>query len=240
MLLGEQVRSLREIDNVDCRYRIVFGNAFDGISKAAEDTNCDLVVIGPHRRQALKDVLVGTTAERTIRTSRRPVLMANGVPASAYHHVLLAVDFSDCSADAVRTTMGLGLENHAAVSVVHVTDSPSTSLMSWAAVTEEQAQDHLAEVEEHAIGELRAFLCNLEFDPIRQVVKQNTTSVANTIGAVARELSADLVVVGTHGRTGVTKLLLGSVAEEVLRFAVYDVMAVPQKATAADGTGVLH
>lgn len=53
-----------------------------------------------------------------------------------------------------------------------------------------------------------------------------------------RELSTDLVVVGTHGRTGITKLLLGSVAEEVLRTAERDVLAVPPGASDKDRVAV--
>jgi nucleotide-binding universal stress UspA family protein len=235
VLLSEQARSLREIDGVNCDYSIVLGNAFEGIAKAAEEINCDLLVIGPHRRQALKDVFVGTTAERTIRASNWPVLMANGVPAGSYRHVLVAVDLSDCSADAVRAVTGLGLEKHAAISVAHVVDAPATRLMSRASMTEDQVKDYLADVEERASDELGAFLANLKFHPIRRIVKHNSTSVAHTISSVAREVSADLVVVGTHGRTGITKLLLGSVAEEVLRTADHDVLAVPPRATAKEG-----
>lgn len=139
LLLSEQAQSLREIDGVDCDYSIVLGDAFEGIAKAAEEADCDLLVIGPHRRQALKDVFVGTTAERTIRVSRRPVLMANGVPAAPYRHVLVAADLSDCSADAVRAVTSLRLEKHAAISVAHLFDAPGTGLMSRASMTEDRA-----------------------------------------------------------------------------------------------------
>lgn len=81
ILLGEQARSLREIDGLSCDYIIVLGNAFAGIANAAAEVRSNLIVIGPHRRQALKDVFVGTTAERTIREATCPILMANGVPA---------------------------------------------------------------------------------------------------------------------------------------------------------------
>jgi nucleotide-binding universal stress UspA family protein len=234
-LLSEQTRSLREIDGVTCDYRIVLGNAFEGIVKAAEEIDCDLLVLGPHRRQALKDVFIGTTAERTIRASGRPVLMANGVPAGGYRHVLLAIDFSNCSADAVRAVTRLGLGNHAAVSVVHVFEALATSLIPRASLTDAQVQDYLADVEERAGGELRAFLGNLNFDPARRVVKHNATSAADTIGKVAREVSADLVVVGTQGRTGIAKLMLGSVAEEVLRSGDSDILAVPPSEVGNDG-----
>lgn len=226
-VLSEQAQSLREIDAVACDHRIVLGDPFQGIIKAAEESAPDLLVIGPHRRQALKDVFVGTTAERTIRESRRPVLMANSVPASFYRHVLVAVDLSDFSGDALRAVMSLGLAEHAAVSVVHVFDAPGTGLMKRASVADDQVEDYLVDERNRAAGELTAFLSALNFSPIRQLLKYNATSAANCICLAAQEVSADLVVIGTHGRTGVTKLLLGSVAEEVLRIADHDVLAVP-------------
>jgi nucleotide-binding universal stress UspA family protein len=168
----------------------------------------DLVVIGPHRRQALKDIFIGTTAERTIRTSRQPVLMANGIPAGSYQHVLIAVDLSECSAGAVRTLLNLGLERGVAVSVVYVFDA-------------------LAEDEAQASRELASFLAATALDPIRRITMRCESLTAATINKAARESAADLLVVGTRGRTAVADLLLGSVAQEVLRTATIDVLAVP-------------
>lgn len=238
VLLSEQARSLREIDGVDCDYRIILGNAFEGIAKAAEEINTDLLVIGPHRRQALKDVFVGTTAERSIRASSLPILMVNGVPAACYRHVLVAVDFSDCSAAAVLVVTDLGLERHAVVSVVHVFDAPGAGLTSRLSFTEDEANEFLFDMEQGAIVELEAFLGSLKFDPVRRIVKHNNTSVASTICVVAQEISADLVVVGTHGRSGVSKLILGSVAEEVLRTGNCDVLAVPPSAISRERIAV--
>ncbi len=226
-LLSEQAQSLREIDAVACDHRIVLGDPFQGIIEAAGESGPDLLVIGPHRRQALKDVFIGTTAERVIRASRRPVLMANSVPAGFYRQVLVAVDLSDFSGDALRTVKSLGLAEHVAVSVVHVFDAPGTGLMRRASVAEDQVEDYLVDERNRAAAELTAFLSSVDFSPIRQVLKHSETSAAHSICSAAREVSADLVVIGTHGRTGIKKLLLGSVAEEVLRIADHDVLAVP-------------
>jgi len=226
-ILAQQARSLREIDGVDCDYRLVLGEPFAAIVQAAREEAADLIVIGPHRRRLLRDVFIGTTAERTIRESTLPVLMANSVPAGAYRHVLVAVDLSECSADALRAVGSLGLNAHAAVSVVHLFDAPARALMSRAALTDDQIADHLAEEETRAESELSHFLRNMAFETVGRVLKVNDGSPAHVIGEAAREISADLVVVGTHGRTGVTKLLLGSVAEAVLRLADRDVLAVP-------------
>lgn len=229
LLLGDQARSLREVDGVDCIAGVVLGIPCEEIVKAAEASMADVLVIGPHRHQGLTDVFVGTTAERAIRTSRRPVLMASGVPAAFYRHVLVAVDLSDCSGEAVRAVTALGLDKPAAVSFVHVFDAPAKGHMTLGAASDDEISDYLAREEGRAAGELAVFLRGLEIPWGRQLVKLNEGSVANAICAAARDVSADLIIVCTHGRTGITKLLLGSVAEDVLHVADQDVLAVPPR-----------
>jgi nucleotide-binding universal stress UspA family protein len=227
MLLNEQARSLRELDGVDCSASVTLGSVSEEITKAVEASMADVLVIGPHRHQAFQDVFVGTTAERTIRTRRHPVLVASGVPASFYRHVLVAVDLSDCSKNALRVVSGLGLDNHAAVSAVHVFDAPARSYMALGSASDHEVEDYLAREKARAAGELAVFMRGLEFTPARHVLKPNEPSTAHVVCATAREVSADLIVVGTRGRTGITKFLLGSVAEEILHIADRDVLAVP-------------
>jgi len=226
-LLNDQARSLQDIDGLACDVRIALGAAFEGITKSVEDIATDLLVMGPHRRQALKDIFVGTTAERTIRASRRPVLMANAVPAKFYSHALVATDLSACSGDAVRSLLALGLQKMMSVSVVHVFDGPGARHLARAGMTEAQIGDYVADEASRATDELGAFLREVNLSPLRRLVKLDQTSIANAIYAAAEEVDADLIVVGTHGRSGITKRLLGSVAEEVLLRDSHDVLVVP-------------
>lgn len=230
-LLDEHARTLKEGDGLDCDARIVEGDPFEGISRAAEELVADLVLIGPHRRQVLKDVFTGTTAERTMRISRRPVLMANGSPAGSYRHVLVAVDLSECSADALRALQHLGFAERTSVSVMHVFDTVGTSVMMRGGNSADGPQSYIEEQAAHAAQELEAFLADAGFDPIGQLVRHNASSTALVIGEAAQELSAGLVVVGTRGRSGFSRLVLGSVAQEVLRTASVDVLAVPPRGT---------
>jgi len=232
-LLREQAASLREIDGVACDSQVVLGDPFEGLAKAAADLLPDLLVVGPHRRQALRDMFVGTTAERVIRTSVQPVLMANGVPAKAYRRVLVAVDLSDCSATALRSVAALRLNMHTAVLVGHVFDVLGDSTLASATMTVDQTEDYLVEEEETAVAALAQFLLAQNFAATGQIARRCDSTPAMTILAIAREISADLVVVGTHGRSGVPKMLIGSVAEEVLRRADCDVLAVPPDARLA-------
>lgn len=226
-VLEEQARSLNEIDGVACTFRVVLGDPFEGLAEAVRNEDADLLLVGPHRRQVLKDVFIGTTAERTIRASDRPVLMANGIPAAPYRHILVAVDLSSYSAGAIRTVRRLGLDTGAAVSVVHVFDASASGLVHRAAAVDDRVKDYVTRERKRASAELEAFLKDVDLTPVQKITRPEESSVAQTICAAARDTSADLVVVGTHGRTGVAKALLGSVAEQVLRSADRDVLAVP-------------
>lgn len=228
-ILNDLIQTLKNADGMECDFRTVEGDPFEGILRAAGDLEPDIVVIGPHRRHALKDVFVGTTAERAIRASRRPILMANGVPAGSYRNTLVAVDLSECSADALRTLKDLVLDKNAAVSVLHVFDAPGTSLMSRASVSENDRRDYVANEARRASQELDTFLKQINFAHFPRLVRHNDSTTADVISKVAQELSADLLVVGTRGRTGIGRLLLGSVTHEVLRKATIDVLSVPPR-----------
>jgi len=225
LLLQEQAKSLLDIDGVACSADVIRGVAHEELVKAARARGADLVVLGPHRRQALADIFVGTTAERTIGASDRPVLLAAGVPAGFHRNILIAVDLSECSADAVRAVTALGLDREATVSIVHVFEAPVRGYMKLGAASPADIDSYVMKEELRAATELGAFLEGLSSAPVRNILKGD--SVALTLSAAARETAADLVVVGTRGRTGVTKLVLGSVAEEVLQVAECDVLAVP-------------
>lgn len=228
-LLRELAQTLRDVDDVKCDPQVVRGDAFAGIVTAGKQANADLQVIGPHRRQVLRDVFIGTTAERAIRTSARPTLMANAVPAGPYRHLLVAVDFSRNCRDAVQTLLELGLAAKTPVSVAHVFETPARSLMSRASLGPEEIKDYIDEERRHAAREMEAFLQDSRLAPARIIVEPSESSIGLTICNTAREVGADLIVAGTHGRTGILKLLLGSVAEEILTRSEVDVLAIPAR-----------
>lgn len=226
-LLAEQARSLREVDGLRCEFRVALGDPFEGIARSAREVNADLLVIGPHRRRPLRGVFIGTTAERTIRASDRPVLMAKATPAGPYRRGLVATDLSACSGGALRAVRALGLSQHLNLSVIHVFGALTTWAHARAALPEDRIKDSLDDEEESAAAALAAFVAKHGLDPMPQILEPETAPVADVICTAARNISADLLVVGTQGRTGIAKALLGSVTEELLRIADRDVLAVP-------------
>ena len=101
-LLRELAQSLRSVDGITCQIDVVLSDPFAGIVKAVAEKKPDLLVIGPHRRQILKDAFLGTTAERTIRSVDCPVLMVNGPPVAPWRHILLTTDLSDIAKSALQ------------------------------------------------------------------------------------------------------------------------------------------
>jgi nucleotide-binding universal stress UspA family protein len=226
-LLQELTTTIRETDGIDCDSQVALGDGFQGIVRMAEENDVDLLVLGPHRRQILRDAFFGTTAERVVRTSRRPVLMANGVPAGAYRRVLVATDFSDLAFAAAQAAKELGLFAAAEIVALHVVDPDEGGPILRAAVRVKEAEDRADEMAARAREELDIFMRKLGIVAARRVITEAGKSTSMAINKYAEATKADLVVVGTHGRSGIENWLLGSVAENVLRHAETDVLAVP-------------
>jgi len=226
-ILGDQARTLREIDGLSCTFRVALGDPFDAVTNAAAEAGSDLVILGPHRRQALRDIFLGTTAERIIQRATMTVVMANGLPAAPYRHALLAVDFSPGSADAVRTFRQLGMDQQVATSLIHVYDLPGAGLIAGTAATEAERRAASGAAEQRAEADLCAFARMTGIEPVHRAAVRNTGAVAHTIHDTAEALGADLIVLGTRGARNVARFLLGSVTAEILRIARMDVMAVP-------------
>ena len=225
-LLDELASTIRESDGIECQRHVAIGDAFEGIVRMAEETGIDLLVLGPHRRQVLRDVFIGTTAERVLRTSRVPVLLANGVPAGPYRKVLIATDLSDYAYTAADTAKQLGLLATVDIIALHVMDSIESGPVTRAAMTLKEADDQVAKLTQRLTDELAAFARKLGIFAGLRVVRPSEESTPMAINTYAKETKADLIVVGTRARSGFEKWLLGSVAEGVLGHAEVDVLAV--------------
>jgi nucleotide-binding universal stress UspA family protein len=225
-LLDELASTIRESDGIECQSHVAIGDAFQGIVRMAEETCVDLLVLGPHRRQVLRDVFIGTTAERVLRTSRIAVLLANGVPAGPYRKVLIATDLSDYSYVAAATAQKLGLLATVDIIALHVMNSIEGGPVTRAAMTVKEIDDQAAKLTQRLTDELAAFARKLGIFAGLRVVRPSEESTPMAINNYAKETKADLIVVGTRARSGFEKWLLGSVAEGVLGHAEVDVLAV--------------
>jgi nucleotide-binding universal stress UspA family protein len=91
-LLTEMAETIRRVDGLRCRGEVRVGDPFEALGAASRDLAADLLLMGPHRRQVLRDIFVGTTVQRVINRTGTPVLMANSVPSAAYRSILITTD----------------------------------------------------------------------------------------------------------------------------------------------------
>lgn len=231
-LLREMRASLRRVDSLDCEVRVILGDAFEALREAVEADAPDLLVIGPHRRRLLRDIFIGTTAERTIRSVTCPVLMVNAVPAGPYRHVMQTTDLSDASRVALQRFARLGIGEAAQNAILHVFDVPELGLAMGHTLSDHWRQTHLEAAHQRASGQLSAFLAAARLGEVEPILRHEQTTAPNEIRKLATEEKADLIVLSTHGRSGLAGFLIGSVTEQVLRDSAIDVLAIPPEKAA--------
>ncbi|PWB84341.1 MAG: universal stress protein [Methylocystaceae bacterium] len=225
--LKEQVASLAELQNLPCRLVVATGEAFDGVLRTARNPSADLIVMGTHRKQLLRDTFIGTTLERVIRTGPFPVLMVNREAERPYGGVLAAVDMSEPSARAITTAEALGLLDGVDVTIVHAFIALAKGQLFVANTPRAQIDEYIADERLNASMTLSSFLAAHGLCRPGWSLRLEEGDAFQAIARVAKELAPDLVVIGTHGRSGVAKMLLGSVAEQTLRSLDVDILAAP-------------
>lgn len=222
--LNARATALAEQHNIKISVHIQRGTDFVEIIRRAREEGAGLIVLGAHGRYYQREWLLGTTLERVVRKGDRPVLVVKKKPEGVYHRVLVAVDFSTHGQHALEWAMRLAPD--AELHVLHVYDLwYEGRLRAQGASEQDIAAVHLEETREY-LHELDRFLtgCKIDRSRVKPLVKPGYPGP--TIAAEATRLDADLVAIGTHGRSGLPYVLLGSVAVHVLREAECDVLAV--------------
>ena len=226
MLLEDAVKTIRQFDRVEADMNIMTGDVASSIVQVAEEIDAAMIVVGPYRRK-LKNIFIGTTAERTIERSDRPVLMANGMPSGVYERTFLALDLDDASRSAVRAARALGLIEGTEVTAMHAFDAPAAGMMRRAMEVPDAIDHYVAGEEAQARPKVEEFLAELDVRPELLLLRPIEAVPAQSILACAEAENAELVVVGANRRRGAERLLLRSVATEILRQADCDVLVVP-------------
>lgn len=226
----DHVRTLA--DEVDCRVRtsVRQGMPHTTIVDYAASHDVDLVVMGTHGRTGLERFLLGSVAERVLRESSTPVLTVHldgETETPSYADVLVPTDGSEGSAAALEHALTLATATGGRLHVLSVVDSRAISGGFEAGPALPSIRTHL---ERYARDSVEAFR-----DRATDAGVDSTGTVA--VGLPADEIrafaedNADLVVMGTHGRTGLERVILGSVTERVVRTTDVPVLTVRPSAS---------
>jgi universal stress protein E len=222
-------RRLRDAVGSEIDVRALAGDPFEMIGDQALKSGADLIVLGSHRKRLLRDLFAGTTAERVIWRGTHPVLMVKRAPAGAYRRVGIATDCSEPSAVALKAAATLGLLSEVEIDVVHAR-VPFAKTMLAAHANQDAVHDHVVAEMQNARSELEQFLAGSGRSDLASHLHIREGEPMDVLRAFIAEREPDLLVMGTHGRSGIGRMLLGSVADEALRTLDTDILAVPQKA----------
>jgi universal stress protein E len=202
------------------------------LAEAAESLGADLIVVGAAESWGKLSKLLGSTADRVIRAATCPVMATRGQLAVPPRRVVIAVDLSPASGDAMSCGLqvladigaGPGVHPRTAVEALFVAEAGLADALRQAADPRE--------IERRAEKSLKVFLESHCPDPSWHVSARVRSGVAADAEILERcqDAMPDLVVLGTHGRSGFARLLIGSVAESVMRNAQGSVLVIPPRA----------
>jgi nucleotide-binding universal stress UspA family protein len=184
------------------------------VRKAAE-VDADLIVLGAGERSRFDRFTAGPVAEAVLEQAPQPVLAVRpGEPEPAFRTVLCPVDQSAVSARGLRNAIRLTRAFDGKLLVLTVVPA-----LSWLAAAAEtgQVREVAAEHERRWRAAFEEFLAGIPLEGVRWEREVRRGEPHEQIVAAAREHGADVLVLGATGRTGLVRLLLGSVTRRVLR-----------------------
>jgi nucleotide-binding universal stress UspA family protein len=205
---------------------------FYEICKLAQEIPADLIVTPTHGHTGLKHVFLGSTAERVVQHSPCPVFVVRPRKrksetgrTSTAHTILVPVDFSSCSREGLQYAIGFANEFGAKLILLHVTylgyiySSEGTAIYDIPALQEAARKN--------AERQMRQLVRSVSFGRAKFETAFTDGSPALDICAFAKDHDVDLIITSTHGLTGLEHVLIGSIAEKVVRHAPCSVLVVP-------------
>jgi nucleotide-binding universal stress UspA family protein len=209
-----------------------------GIVSAAQENACDLIVMGTHGRKGLAHAFLGSVAERVTRLTTLPVLLvretkvgqtkvgetkvSEAKPAitPSFERILVAVDGSDASRKALRYADDLAQATQAELHLLHVIPDLPAPLIDPVALGGAAATLNYKDTLKHLEQEARIIMevSRAELDTqttVFHTARAQREGIAEVITSYAKAQGCSFIVMGTHGRSGFDRLLLGSVAEGV-------------------------
>lgn len=215
------------------------GSPDPGLAHAASERDVDLVVVGTHGRSGVRRALLGSVAERTVRFAETNVLVARGAPPEpdGYRHILVPTDFSDSAEQALQMALELASPS-SSIELMHCWSQPmravpipvvvATPAAVAVAVTSPETPTSLSptseDLREVALAEGQRLVARYRHDSIKLYFELVADRPGHAILERLQSGTYDLCAMGSHGRRGLRRLLLGSVAESIVRHAPCSVL----------------
>lgn len=202
--------------------RVAIGELLPELLNHAATLPADLLVLGARGSSFLRHILLGTTAERLLSSSRYPMLVVKQPPHEPYRKLLVPVDFSPGSLRALKLAQAIAPQ--ADLVVLHVFEIPFEGQLRYAGVDEAKIEHYRAVAHDQAWNKLQQLgeKAGLDISRTHLLVRQG--DVSQRIFEQEQEADCDLIVIGKHGRDAFEELLLGRVTRHVLTESQGDIL----------------
>ncbi len=202
---------------------VAVGSSTEEIVRVAEVRAADLIVTGTRGSAFVRSHVVGSTAERIVKRSRRAVLMVRQTAHEPYRRVLVPVDFSDWSAKSVCLARQVAPD--AMLVLMHAVEVPFEGHMRYAGVREELIAEYRGKARAEAHERLQALAMELGLSSSEWIaVTPDAGDAWMQIVQQEREQDCDLIVIGKHGRNALEDLIIGSTTNMVIAASAGDVL----------------
>jgi len=198
------------------------------ILEYASDNNIDLIVMGTHGRRGLGHLFLGSAAEEVVRLSPCPVFTIRETevpkPAVQVNKILVPIDVSDHSKKALAYASVIAKSYNACLQVLHIIEE--TLHPAFSVTGKSSIFDLVPGIKDDSRKRIEKMIREVITDKVKSDVFIKSGRAANDIIKFAEENSTDLIVIATHGLTGLEHMLLGSVTEKVVRMSRCPVFTV--------------
>lgn len=228
-LVQEKIRTLSK-KNLNIKYAIIpTGKPSIKILQYAKKNNVDLLIMGAHGKYSIRDSFVGTTAEYVVKKTQCPVLIVKNTTDKSYNKILVPVDFSNPSKNALNYS--LQLFPTSSLKLIHVGDYQYEELLKRENKAEEMPKNKINKMRKAILFYLENKMTKFIKGRGKQLNKHPYSIILGypgpTILNEAKKFNPDLIIMGTQGHDRIHYLLIGSVANWVLTETHKDILLVP-------------
>lgn len=222
----EQLRQRFSGQGAEISNMVIEGFPDTGIVEAADELDADLVVVGTHGQTGIKRFLLGSVAERVVRLSRANVLVARKGK-DVYKNILVPIDFSPMTDQVIETALSIA-GPECSVELLHCWHLPLMASSYYAPAVSDEAivgpiRDGLVQAAEERAQEI---ISRFKDRGVELTFTTLQAPPAYGITEKAEDGQYDCIVLASHGRRGIKRWLLGSVAEMAVRHSPCSVMVV--------------
>lgn len=208
--------------------KVFFGRAWEELTREALRGDYGVLIVGSRQRSSAARVFFGSTSYKLIRSCPIPVWVVKPGEVRDVREVMVASDFSDVAQIATHAGVAIAQLLNAKLFVVHALEFPFETYLRTAGVSDVEVSNYRRQMHEEVTSNINEQLAQTDYRTLPYGVKLEIVegSPDAVLPHYVDDNAVDLMVIGTHGRSGFASLMLGNTAERVLAHVHCSLLAV--------------